>query len=279
MEESVSSFSGRAVAVSALAVVLAVGAVAVGVQLAGRSSSSVASPTPSAVPSAAAPSPSPSASPAVVEPLTVRFANGKRTLSATGATVEYPVVSASGGGPAAAKLVATSVEAQVNTMIAVFGTAAEYTETVPAERLFDTIGADSTSWGRYVSVVLDESTSLGGAHPSNRSVGLVFDATTGDRVQPGDVFTDLERASVLVREALVASRAGTEGPVSTQDVASVSLRPGDDGTTAPLTWYPTDKGLEVVVDQGSVVAYALGPIEATVPWAQLRSLLAPGATS
>jgi hypothetical protein len=194
--------------------------------------------------------------------------------------VEYPKITVTGGEPGTADRVANTVNDRLNAMIDVFARGAIDVEGVPVEQLFDSIAGDSRTtsptWGRYLSVVLDESTNLGGAHPNNRSIGLVFDTRTGDRVQPSDIFSDLDAASSVVRAALVRSRAGTPGPVTAQDVAAVSLRPGDDGTTTPLTWYPTDEGLGVVVDQDSVVAYVLGPIEATVPWAQFAGLLRPG---
>lgn len=133
---------------------------------------------------------------------------------------------------------------------------------------------DTVTWRRYWSVRFDRSMALGGPHPMTESASATFDTVTGARVLTTDLFTDVVQVADVVRAALLASR--TDGSLTGYDLAAISLRPAEDGSTPLVNCYPTAAGLYCLVDQGNLTPYAAGRIEATVPWPRLAPLLRPG---
>jgi hypothetical protein len=63
--------------------------------------------------------------------------------------------------------------------------------------------------------------------------------------------------------------------VDAEAVTTLSMRPGTDGTTSPLTWYPAPDGLHWVVDRGAIAAEAADQPSTVLAWSKLSALLLP----
>jgi len=218
---------------------------------------------------AAIAAPAPSATPASA--LSVRFTQVTRTVTRAGATFVGPRVTVSGGRPGAAKAVATAMQLHVSALASKFtGVAAGAEQSgTSARRLVDEVTGSTDRSSHYLSVVLEESVDLGGAHPAYLTHAYIFSATTGREVSAAGLFRHPHRVDRLVRSALVAGnrRVG----VTASDVAGLSIVPGADGSTAPLWCYPIRTGLHCTVDPGGALGFAAGPLEATVTWAALAT--------
>lgn len=138
---------------------------------------------------------------------------------------------------------------------------------VPGSSVFDAVTGSSARSVHYLSIRLDESVNLGGAHPGNVTHAYVFDMASGREVIVATLFRSTAATNRAIRAALVASnrRVG----LTPGEVAGLSIVPDRKGRTAPLSCYPTGPGLHCVVDQGAVLSYAAGGLEATVPWASM----------
>ncbi|HKT00574.1 MAG TPA: hypothetical protein VJT31_13650 [Rugosimonospora sp.] len=213
-------------------------------------------------------------------PLTVTFGTRTTTVSPPGVSVVVPVPAVTAADPQAAPRVSGVIDASLADAVTAFRNRSDAGITFgsSARAMSERITvADTATWHHYLSVRFDTSMEVGQEHPLNESFALTFDTATGARVLSTDLFTDISRTTAVVRGALLASR--TDGSLAGFDLATVSLRPSEAGTTTPLTCYPAPAGLRCLVDQGSLAPFAAGRIEATVPWDQLTSLLRPGTSN
>jgi hypothetical protein len=146
-------------------------------------------------------------------------------------------------------------------------------------RLSQQVTATTSSWRQFLTVRFDDTEAGwltvedGSVRTVREHTALVFDTTTGARVLPPDLFTDLDRTSAIVRAALVADHRGHN--ITADQLASLSLKPSEAGSTTPLTCYPTTGGLRCAVDDGSLTPDYAGPLETTVPWPALALVMQP----
>jgi hypothetical protein len=206
-------------------------------------------------------------------PVTVTFTDRTTTVTPPGVAVTMPQPLVTADDPGVADRVTEVIERHVADAVDAFRnrTAENLAQGGSAAHLSARItAADTVTWRRYLSVRLDSSAEVGDEHPVNESVALTFDTGTSDQVLPTDLFLDVDRAAAVVRDALRSSR--TVG----YDLAAVSLRPSEAGTTTPLSCYPAPAGLHCLLDQNTLAPYAAGRLEATVPWDRLTPLLRPG---
>ena len=205
--------------------------------------------------------------------LTVSFTDHNTTVPDTAATTTYPSVTVTGGSSeiqdsiqdAVATQVTAEIDAYRRQLIGLDETARPLTQSV-------TVRSDA-QWGHTVEIVLDVVNDFGGAVPSNSSTSVVVDRRTGNALGAADLFTDVSAVDAIMRTAL---RAATEpAPATPKDVAALTMTPGVNGLTTPLTWYPTEDGLTWVVDRGAIASDAQGEPTATVPWSALAGVIAP----
>jgi hypothetical protein len=144
------------------------------------------------------------------------------------------------------------------------------------------ITATTIAWKRFLTVRLDdvEVNSFiaddGTPRTSKAHNALIFDTTTGARLLPPDLFADLDRASAMVRAVLVADH---RNHATADQLARLSLRPSEAGTTTPLTCYPAPEGLHCAVDDGALTPDYTGPLESIIDWRSVDPLLKPGLRS
>lgn len=215
--------------------------------------------------------------PASPEPMTITFTMRTIAASPPGLSVGVPVAEVHAVDPLAAKRVSDVIEEKLAYAVTVFeNEASENLDLGDDPRRMSqriTVG-DTVTWNHYLSVRFDSTNEVGLEHPTNESIVLTFDTATGARILSTDLFTDIDRASALVRSGLLASR--TDGSLDGFDLAAVSLQPSEEGSTTPLHCYPAPTGLHCLVDQWSLAPYEAGRIEATIPWQRLAPLLRPG---
>jgi hypothetical protein len=188
------------------------------------------------------------------------------------ASATYPVATASGGAPKVAPRAATELDNRVNDLIQSFRTRVGQQDQAAQHLALLITPETSGIWRHFLSIRLDVLEDFGGAHPSNSSAAVVIDIRSGAAIGAEQVFTDVEGADQLMR----ASIRRAAGPsVDAEAVATLSMRPGTDGTTSPLTWYSAPDGLHWVVDRGAIAAEAAGQPSTVLPWNQLSALLQP----
>ena len=209
--------------------------------------------------------------------LSVTFTTRVTTVSPPGVPVAVPVAEVHAADPQAARRVSSVIEQNLATIVSEFrnlaseGIAQGGSSRHMSERI--TV-ADMTTWHHYLSVRFDSSADDGEQYPLSESTALTFDTRTGDRILATGMFTDIARATSVVRAGLLASR--TDGSLNGFDLSTLSLQPSEAGTTTPLSCYPAPAGLHCLVDRGSLAPYTAGRIEAIIPWHRLATLLRPG---
>jgi hypothetical protein len=134
----------------------------------------------------------------------------------------------------------------------------------PGSSVFDGVTGSTASSVHYLSIRLDESINLGGAHPGNLTHAYVFDVASGREVSLVTLFRSTTATNRTIRAALVS--ANRRVGLTASNVAALSIVPDRTGSTAPLSCYPTGPGLHCVVPPGGVLGYAAGPLEATIAW-------------
>jgi len=221
------------------------------------------------------PTPPPAASAAPA--LTVTFTTGGTKVNPPGVTVAVPEPHVTAADPEAARRVTAVIRQTLADTVGAFRNRSAEAVGLGADAGLmseQIVVADVVAWSHYLSVRFDSSSQVDGPHPTNESAVLTFDTATGARTLSTDLFADVAEAAALVRGALVAkypaeARAGS-------DLAALSLRPSEEGSTPPLSCYPTPAGLSCLVDQGSLTPYAAGRLETIVGWDRLAPLLRPG---
>jgi hypothetical protein len=134
----------------------------------------------------------------------------------------------------------------------------------PGSSVFDGVSGSTASSVHYLSIRLDESINLGGAHPGNLTHAYVFDTATGREVSVATLFKSTTATNRTIRAALVT--ANRRVGLTASNVAALSIVPDKTGSTAPLSCYPSGPGLQCVVPPGGVLGYAAGDLSATIPW-------------
>jgi len=135
--------------------------------------------------------------------------------------------------------------------------------------VFDDLFGSVDRSAHYLTVVLDESVMLGGAHPANSVHAYTFDVTTGRELAVRRLFTNPRHADQLIRAAIIAQNKHAQ--LTAKDVAGLSILADRAGSTAPLSCWPIRSGLRCAVDQGGVSAYALGEFDAVISWQTLAT--------
>lgn len=212
-------------------------------------------------------------------PLVVGFTTRTARVSPPGVDVAVPEPDVRSGDPVVAGRVSGVLGAMLGERLSAFRNRARESVALGIEpgRMTATVRVGETvAWRHFWSVRFDSTMGTGQAYPANESVAATFDTGTGARVLTTDLFTDVARATGVVRAALLASR--TDGSLDGFDLSGISLRPAEDGSTTMVNCYPAAAGLRCLVDQGSLAPHAAGRIEATVPWGRLAPLLRPGVT-
>jgi hypothetical protein len=209
--------------------------------------------------------------------LSVTFTTRTTVLSPPGVPVAVPVPEVHAADPRTAGRVSGVIRESLATVVSEFRNLASegIAQGGSARHMSETITvADVTTWRHYLSVRFDASADDGGQYPLNESTALTFDTRTGVRILPTSMFTNIGRATAVVRAGLLASRSN--GSLNGFDLSALSLQPSEAGTTTPLSCYPAPAGLHCLVDRGSLAPYAAGRIEAVIPWPRLADLLRPG---
>jgi hypothetical protein len=226
----------------------------------------------------------PATADAAPEPaLSIVFGSRTTTLPNLAATVTVPVPRVSGVHPEAARRVSGAIGDHLAEARRAFRSRITDPAVVAvrpaATDLTQEVTATTVTWKQFVTARFDDTetgalvTAVGsGARTLSKHSALVFDAETGVRVLPPDLFTDLGSVEAAVRSELASQNAGH---VKAGQLASLSLKPSAAGTTTPLTCYPAPDGLRCAVDDGVLTPGYAGPLEGTVPWQQLSALLQP----
>lgn len=215
--------------------------------------------------------------------LALSFSEETRKLTDPDATVTTPKLSFSSEDPRVADRVSLVVDEQLEVTVNAFRSRIQDAEPDWPEPLTLQVTPQLATWRQFVAVVLEATSEVGWDRseaapglPIVEYTALVFDTRTGDRVLPTDLFTDVDAAAAEVREALVA--AHPDGKVRLSELEALSLEPAEDGSTSPLSCYPTGDGLDCLVDDGARTPDFQGRLEAVVPWSELTGVLAPGLT-
>lgn len=194
--------------------------------------------------------------------LSVEFGSASGAISGTAGRVTRPVAKVAGGSPEAAERARVALDGRIAHLVA---TVRAQLPTVEQLRLDISVG-EVMSWGRYLSVRFDVRVDPGDGSPLGRSSAVVLDTESGDAVAATRLFPNVDEIDRMMRAAIVK----VAGPaVRDSAVAELSMRPGRDGTTGPLAWYPAPDGLHWVVDQCAVAACAAGKPAAVLPWARV----------
>lgn len=204
-------------------------------------------------------------------PLVVRFTHLTTPVpKPSGAKFGGVKVTVTGGGRGVAAAISTAMARHLNVLGDTFAAEAAdeaVTGGVPGSSVFDAVQGASARSVHYLSIRLDESVNLGGAHPASIAHAYTFDMATGREVTVATLFKSTAATNRAIRAALVAAnrRVGLKPSQAT----GLSIVPDKNGSTAPLSCYPTNPGLHCVVDPGGVLGYAAGGLESTVPWKAL----------
>lgn len=216
------------------------------------------------------------------EPARLAILPDSRTtrLTKPAATVTVPVLSIQSDNQKVADSVSQVVNEEIQTAVTAFKNRVQDADPGWPQPLRLDVVASAESWQPFVTVRLDETSVVGWDSESRPGLpiveyaALVFDTRTGERVLPTDLFTDVDRASAVVRSALLD--AHRKDRVTADQLAQLSLEPSEAGSTTPLSCYPLEDGLHCLVDDGALTPDYPGRLEATVPWDRLAGLLAPG---
>jgi hypothetical protein len=205
-------------------------------------------------------------------------------------SVRYPLAIA--GPEAARQKINDTIDACVRLSLAVFALGPEE---VPAtldeiamqfikeyEQLTTEEGGFTTPWSaelegrvlfqseKFVTVELNTYSFAGGAHPNYFSFLLAFDALSGRELMLADLVRDTQALKPLAEAAFKQAR----GLNDADDLGAEGFFWGED-FQFPENIAPVEGGLYFVYNPYEAGAYALGPTDFTIPWEQLKSLLAP----
>lgn len=216
-------------------------------------------------------------------PLMLALSEQTRKLTDPDATVTTPQLKFHTEDPKVAERISQVVDEHLEETVNGFRNRIQDAEPDWPEPLTLHVTAQLVSRRPLVTVLLEATSEVGWDRseaapglPIVEYTALVFDTRTGDRVLPTDLFTDVDAAAAEVREALVA--AHPDGKVRLSELEALSLEPAEDGSTTPLSCYPTGEGLDCLVDDGARTPDFQGRLEAVVPWDELTGVLAPGLT-
>jgi hypothetical protein len=187
------------------------------------------------------------------------------------ATATYPLIAVSGAGPGLRHRLAETVNCRIgvlmdryrNQLVSRHQTGAPLTQTI-------TVRSDA-QWGHTVSIVFTDEESFADRAPRIAITAVVIDTRTGRSIAPADLFTDINAVDGLMRKAIRAKSPPNDATVAR--VASLTMRPGKDGTSSPLTWYPTADGLRWIVDRGAITSKVKGELAVTVAWPTLAEAM------
>ena len=126
---------------------------------------------------------------------------------------------------------------------------------------------------RLVSMVFGISTFTGGAHPNSARIGLLFDLGHGRALRLADLLADPATAVAAIAEkckAQIEAEAAKDGwePFDNADFAAV-VREAE-------SWAADKNGVDIMFDPYSVAAYAVGPRDCRLSYAELAPWLKPG---
>ena len=206
-----------------------------------------------------------------VPPLTVHLKQVTRTVTVSGATLEAPKVTVTGGRPGVARAIMAAMSRHEDALAARFASDAADAIGGGAQvsMVFDGLYGSVDRSAHYLTVLLSESVMLGGAHPSNSVHAYTFDVATGREFAIHRLFTNPRHANQLIRAAIIAQNKRAQ--LTSKDVAGLSVVPDRTGSTAPLSCWPRRTGLHCSVDQGWVSGYAMGEFDADISWQALAT--------
>jgi len=182
------------------------------------------------------------------------------------ATLTYPVASVSGGAPGVDARIGTVLNGRVEDLVQSFRTRIDQQDPAAQPLMLQITPENPGVWRQFLSVRLDVLEDFGGAHPSNSAAAVVIDSRSGAAVGAEQVVPDVESVDRLMQASIQRAAGPT---VDAAAVATLSMRPGQDGTTAPLAWYPAPDGLHWVVDRGAIAAEAAGTPSTVLAWNRL----------
>jgi hypothetical protein len=209
--------------------------------------------------------------------MSVVFGTRNIVVTPPGATVTVPQPDVYAADEAAAGRVSGVLDAMITEQVAVFRNRASEDIGLGGkarDMSAQFVVGDTVTWRHYLTIRFDSSVLTDGSHPVEEADAATFDTRTGTRVRSTDLFTDVDRATTLVREAFLASR--TDGSLDGYSLTGFSLRPAEDGSTPTVNCYPTAAGLYCMLDRGNLTPWAAGRVETTIPWDHLAPVLRPG---
>lgn len=144
-------------------------------------------------------------------------------------------------------------------------------ETAPA--YYDETAASGWQVGRLISVRLDNSAFTGGAHPNSYTAGYLFDLDTGSFIGPGQVADD--PAAFIEAVAALLTEKAEEQPEELRSGYWPNYRDILANWNQGTVLFD-GRGLTAVFSPYELGPYALGSVELTVSYEELKPLLGPG---
>lgn len=122
--------------------------------------------------------------------------------------------------------------------------------------------------GKYVNYTVTDYSYTGGAHGMNSETNYIFRLDNGEKVGIDDIFIEgnEDKLSEMIMASLKAN--GNEGDKSAADYLLVKkIEP---------TWnfHLSGKGVTFIYNPYEIAAYAAGTIRITVPWKDMKDILA-----
>jgi hypothetical protein len=204
------------------------------------------------------------------EEVSVSFTWHTDPVPGTAATTTYPLAAVSGADPDLRSHLQDTITRKTTAL------AGRYRARLQSQGLTERPGTQSigirvdTRWRHTVSIVLDVTEKAGTTPPVTSTAAVTLDARTGREVTAADLFTSVDAVDAVMRMAVRPQ------PATARSLTRLSMRPGKDGSTGPLAWYPTAEGLHWMIDPGVVAPADLGQPTAMINWSDLARLLKPG---
>lgn len=136
--------------------------------------------------------------------------------------------------------------------------------------------AVARSDGAVLSLVYDDYSFTGGAHPNSGQRGYVFDTQTGARLSLEDLSGDYGALSEALTAAMV-KRAEEDTALAAQLDASITEGKSYEELFSPLlrdgSWYLSEEGIVIFSDQEELSSYAAGPVRFEIPYGELEGVL------
>ena len=124
--------------------------------------------------------------------------------------------------------------------------------------------------GRVLSLLVSDSSSLGGPHPAGSGFGLSCDFASGELLSAEDIASDPAALAEKVERYVLDSAAENPNASAFYDLAAFAESALGEGR-----WYFADDGLAVFAAPEEIAPYAVGSVVFVLPYSELDGLLKP----